>query len=155
MKKTFPLLLLAALVVFISCNNNSKDEKVEDSGKKSILDSLEEVVMDGHDVGMAKYGKLKSLRAQAERVLDSIAKLPEKARMAAAPLKEKLDAIVKDLNDAKNNMDVWMREYSLDSAANDIEKRIEYLMSEKTRVGKVKEDILNSLQRADSILKSY
>jgi len=34
-----------------------------------------------------------------------------------------------------------------------VEERVRYLSSEKLKVGKVKEAILNSLQKADSLIK--
>jgi transcriptional regulator NrdR family protein len=42
----------------------------------------------------------------------------------------------------------------MDSAVSNIEQRIKYLTEEKLRVSKVKEAILNSLQKADSLLKA-
>ena len=51
-------------------------------------------------------------------------------------------------------MDRWMKEMNWDSASNNIEKRINYLTEENQKVTKVKESILNSLQNADSVLRS-
>jgi len=153
MKKIiFPLLAIAFTVLY-SCNSSDKNETKGDP-QKNIADSLEKLVDEGHNVGMAKYGKLKSMKFQAERMLDSIAKLPARAKEAAAPLKAKLDGLVQELNDAKEGMDKWMREYDMDSAIDNLEQRIKYLSDETQKVGKVKEAILGSLQRADSILKS-
>lgn len=42
---------------------------------------------------------------------------------------------------------------NMDSALNNAEQRIKYLTDEKLKVGKVKEAILGSLQKADSLLK--
>jgi hypothetical protein len=50
-------------------------------------------------------------------------------------------------------MNKWMEEFNMDSALNNAEERIDYLGSEKLKVSKVKEAILGSLQKADSILK--
>ncbi len=85
--------------------------------------------------------------------LDSIEKLPVKARQAAAPLKIKLDSLQKDLSYAEFAMNKWMNEFNMDSAINNAEERINYLQSEKLKVAKVKEAILGSLQKADSVLK--
>ena len=46
-----------------------------------------------------------------------------------------------------------MEEFNMDSAVNDAKQRIDYLGSEKLKVTKVKEAILNSLQKADSLIK--
>ena len=109
--------------------------------------------MEGHDIGMAKMGKLTRAEQAARRMLDSIEKLPAKAKQAAAPLKLKLDSLQKDLSYAEFAMNKWMEEFNIDSAENDMKKRIEYLKSEKLKVSKVKESILSGLQKADSLLK--
>ena len=109
--------------------------------------------MDGHDIGMAKMGKLTRAEQASRRMIDSIEKLPAKAKQAAAPLKVKLDSLQKDLKNAELAMNKWMEEFNMDSAANDMKKRIEYLKSEKERVSKVKEAILNGLRKADSLMK--
>ena len=140
-------------LIFSACKESQKTETKTDTNK-TLADSLEAQVMDGHDVGMAKYGKLKSLKFQAEQMLDSISKLPAKAKEASAPLKEKLEGLVLELNQAKEGMDKWMQEFDMDSAVDNLQARIKYLTDEKLKVGKVKESILWSLQHADSILKA-
>ena len=95
-----------------------------------------------------------AMQNEAQRLLDSIAKLPAKAREAMIPLKTKLDGLLEDLRSAKSGMDKWMDEYNMDSAVNNIEQRIKYLTTEKIKVSKIKESILNSLQKADSVLKA-
>jgi hypothetical protein len=150
--KKLSILLLAFGVVFTSCDNSAKKETKSDP-QKAVVDSLEKAVDEGHMVGMQKMGKLKSMKFEAEKKLDSIAKLPEAAKEAAGPLKAKLDALVTDLSDAKAQMDKWMSEYVYDSAVNDPAQRIKYLTDENGKVTKMKEAILGSLQRADSLLK--
>jgi len=137
-----------------ACNNTDKKTNDGNKDSRTLADSLEHEVMDGHNVGMAKYGKLTAMQNEAQRLLDSIAKLPAKAREAMTPLKAKLDRLLEDLRSAKSGMDKWMEEYNMDSAVNNIEQRIKYLTSEKIKVSKVKESILNSLQKADSVLRA-
>jgi ABC-type Fe3+-hydroxamate transport system substrate-binding protein len=151
-KISFAFIFLA--LVFFACNNTDKKTDTGNDASKTLADSLESEVMDGHNVGMAKYGKLTAMQNEAQRLLDSIAKLPQKAREAMTPLKTKLEVLVEDLRAAKSGMDKWMEEYNMDSAVNNIEQRINYLTEEKIKVSKVKESILNSLQKADSVLKS-
>ena len=153
---TMNKLSLAIVLLAFSCACNNTDKKTNDGNKEFqvLADSLEHEVMDGHNVGMAKYGKLTAMQNEAERLLDSIAKLPAKAREAMTPLKIKLDGLVEQLRSAKSGMDKWMDEYNMDSAVNNIEQRIKYLTSEKIKVSNIKEAILNSLQKADSVLKA-
>ena len=153
MKKIITPLLAIAFITFYSCNSGDKNESGGDP-QKTLVDSLEEQVDEGHNLGMARYGKLKSMKLAAEQLLDSISKRPAKAKEAAAPLKEKLDGLVLELHEAKEAMDKWMREYDMDSALNNLEQRAKYLAEETVKVGKVKEMIIGSLQRADSLLKN-
>ena len=46
-----------------------------------------------------------------------------------------------------------MTEFEMDSAIDNLEQRIKYLTDEKMKVGKMKEAILTSMQKADSLLK--
>ncbi|MFZ9388948.1 MAG: viral A-type inclusion protein [Chitinophagaceae bacterium] len=156
MKTRFSLLAALILLVLVACNNDKKEDPGDHSGHepKSQADSLMADVMDGHDAGMAKYGKLKAMEQKIKASIDSIAGLPAKTRDALAPYRAKLDSAAADLRSAINAMDKWMEEFDMDSAANDLEKRIRYLMDEKMKVGQIKESILNSLSKADSLLKS-
>ena len=61
--------------------------------------------------------------------------------------------IQEDLNYAEYGMNTWMEAFNPDSAKENMEARIKYLASEKDKVDKVKESILSSLQRADSLFK--
>jgi DNA repair ATPase RecN len=141
-------------IACMACNDGGKKKETGTKGPKTQADSLMEDVMDGHDVGMSKYGKLEGSLKKVQQTLDSIATLPAKARQAAAPLKAQLESVASDLNYAITAMDKWMQEFNMDSAINNMEERIRYLTDEKMKVGKVKEAILNSLQKADSVLKA-
>ena len=49
-------------------------------------------------------------------------------------------------------MNHWMENFKLDSAKDNPELRIKYLQGEKATVTVVRDKILSSIQRADSIL---
>jgi hypothetical protein len=149
MKKS--IVIAAATLFLAACNNN--EEKAPE-GSKTKADSLRDQVMEGHDIGMAKTPRLEKAQKEAERLLDSIAKLPARSQEAAAGFKAQLESLKKDLEYADNAMNKWMKEFNYDSAANDVKTQIEYFQSEKIKVEKVKDAILNSLQKADSVLKS-
>lgn len=155
MKKYILLFSIAALA--FACNNNKEQGSHNGHSKEAPQtqeDSLMADVMDGHNVGMAKYGKLQAMEKKVKAVLDSIGKLPAKAQQELAPLKVRLDSTAADLRDAISAMDRWMEEFDMDSARNNLENRINYLLNEKMKVGKVKEAILKSLNQADSVLQS-
>jgi hypothetical protein len=152
MKKSFVLVLAGLLI--LSCNNPEQGEDVKGTNdQKTLVDSLENQVMDGHDIGMRKYRDLKNAKVRAEQMIDSIAKLPPAERQAADTLKSRLESLVYDLVLAKDAMDLWMDGYNHDSATDNVEARIKYLTAEKIKVEKVRDAILSSLSRADSILK--
>jgi hypothetical protein len=150
--KQIILPLLSVLLLVTSCNNNKTTATHKES--KTMVDSLYDDVMDGHDVGMGKMARLNHMQQQTKHLLDSITKLPVKAQQAATPYKAKLDSLLKDLDYADFAMNKWMEEFSLDSAKNNVQQRIKYLSDEKDKVGKVKSAILNSLEKADSLFKS-
>lgn len=155
MKKLILPFVVSIFIGLVSCNNSedSHSNHASRNEPKTKADSLMKDVMEGHDIGMAKMGKLTRAEQTTRRLIDSIAKLPAKARLAAEPLKVKLDSLQKDLQYAEFAMNKWMDEFKYDSAVNDIRERINYLGEEKLKVTKVKESILNGLQKADSLLK--
>ncbi len=110
--------------------------------------------MEGHDVGMSKMGKLDAMQQEVQQVLDSIAKLPAKTKTMLAPYKTKMEGVLQDLKSAKSEMEIWMDTFNMDSAVNNMEQRLKYLRDEKLKISTVKENILRSLQRADSLIKA-
>jgi hypothetical protein len=150
MKKIFFCSIPLLLVIFCACNNS--DANIEKL--KARADSLEKQVLEGHDIAMPKSMKIPGLQKKAQQLIDSIGKLPAKAQEAAAPYKEKLQDLVKELEYADMTMDKWMDEYAYDSARDNIEQRIKYLTEEKIKVDKVKEAVLSSIAKADSLLKA-
>ena len=156
--KNFFISVIVLLLIITACNNNAEQKTQENPHSTGVpqthADSLMADVMEGHDVGMAKMGRLRTMQKNAEATLDSIAKLPSKAKAAAEPYKSKMEVVLQDLKSARSGMEKWMDEFNMDSAVNNMEQRIKYLTDEKLRVSKVKEDILSSLQKADSLIKA-
>ncbi|MGZ8559076.1 MAG: viral A-type inclusion protein [Chitinophagaceae bacterium] len=142
-------------ITITACNSveNKHNGHIQNNELKTKADSLMKDVDEDHITGMAKMGKLTRAEQTTRRLLDSIAKLPAKAKQAAEPVKLKLDSLQKELSYAESAMNKWMNEFNMDSSVNNVQERINYLGSEKLKVSKVKEAILNSLQKADSLLK--
>lgn len=148
MKHLFFLLAASSVLLFSCGSNNNATPRV-----RTLSDSLLKEVLDGHDVGMAKMRKLTQLQQQTQLVMDSIKKLPANIQKTTAPYLAKLDSLKADLQYAEYAMNRWMEEFNVDSANNDTDKRIQYLKDEREKVSKVKEAILSSLEKADSLLK--
>jgi hypothetical protein len=154
MKKLLYYLPAILLISLIACNNNTEKEPGETAGpREKLADSLQNEVRDGHDVAMPKSMKIPEIQKEANRLIDSISKLPAKAQAAATPYKMKLDSLIKDLDYADMKMDDWMNNFNYDSARDNIEQRIKYLTEEKLKVDDVKKAVLGSLAKADSLLK--
>ena len=152
MHKVFSLLATGLILSFTACNNDSSNSKPKDD--TATADSLQDEVVKIHDIAMPKSMKIPDVQKKVQGLLDSIGKLPAKAKEAAAPLKAKLEEVKGELSYAESAMDTWMQELNLDSAKNDIQKRIDYFTNEKMKVSKVKDAVLNSLSKADSVLKA-
>lgn len=150
------LVLLSCLLLF-ACSDNDTTEDRKDgytSTPKSKEDSLFHEVMQAHDTGMAKMGNLVKYQKQIQQVLDSLDQLTDREKAAALDYKNFLIRLQEELQQAEAGMNLWMEQFRADSVTENKEKRIEYLGSEKTKVEKVREDILNSLRRADSLFSA-
>ena len=114
---------------------------------KTRQDSLFEEVMEGHDVGMSKTGQLTGYLKNIRTSIDSVKKQHpvDQQRILV------MESILADLNQADFSMNRWMEEFKLDSAENNEPVRIAYLESERDKVTRIKERILNSIKRADSL----
>ncbi|HMU45653.1 MAG TPA: viral A-type inclusion protein [Chitinophagaceae bacterium] len=153
MKRILIPAVFFSMVLFVACNNSSENAETKENKPLTAADSLMNEVMEGHDAVMPKMGKVRGAQKQAQQMLDSLSKLPAKAQQAVSELKEKLQSLVNDLNYADYAMDTWMTEFKMDSAKEDMKTRIKYLTDEKMKVNKVKDAVLNSLAKADSILQ--
>ena len=156
MRKISLALLLSFSFALFACKDSKTETDTKTSNSEaSLADSLEDQVWDAHDVGMAKYGPLRGMKLKAEQMIDSISRLPEAEKAAAAFYREQLSSLVTELSNAKEGMDSWMRYYRdvRDSAKDDPPQRIAFLRDEIERVNKVRDAILQSLARADSLIK--
>lgn len=151
MKKT--IFFLAGWVLLAAACNSSGEDPGNHIPVKTKADTLLDKVNDDHNFGMARMGRLTRAQQEATRLLDSLNKLPAKARQAAIPYKTKLESLQRDLDYADFSMNKWMNEFKWDSVFANAKEKISYLETEKEKVTKVKEAILNSLQKADSLLK--
>lgn len=146
-------LLLPCIFFIIACSD-SAEQKDRTDGYTPVLknreDSLYHDVMEGHDVGMAKIGQLKKQLTRVEQYLDSMNK--SSTQKSDLQYKQALLNLKEDLSYADNAMFKWMDEFDVDSAKHDKTARITYLESEKLKVTKVRDNILNSLKKADSLL---
>lgn len=152
-----------ALCLFFTACKNTDKKKDETKGvlggndqqtAQTIADSLYQQVIDIHNEGMAGWMKIEKKQEMIKQLLDSVEALPAKMKAGAVPYKEKLSEAFSNLTTAYDAMDKWMPTLNLDSAKDDLEKRINYFTGEKLKAENINQAIFNSLQKADSLLKA-
>ncbi|AHF17810.1 hypothetical protein [Niabella soli] len=144
------LLFSLTLAFFlVACGENQSKAKEQPQSK---ADSLLQDVIDAHDIAMPQTKKMERLMKESKTAIDSIDKLPAAAQKQNAPLKALLDAAHKDLAQADNAMNEWMNGFKYDSLKDNEAARVQYLQNEKTKINAVKDLVLNSLSKADSLL---
>lgn len=146
---------LSVLLACQSSTNSSNDQHGHSTMEtpKTPADSLYGQVMEMHDQVMPKMGKVRGAQKKAQALLDSIGALPTRSVATLTAYKKELETLVSELNYADFAMDQWMMEFNLDSGKNNIEIRLAYLRSEFDKVSKVKDAVVNSLAKADTLLK--
>lgn len=153
MKRISIVLAALILVFFTACK--SKDEKKEKDIRaieKTHADTLLHEIDEIHMQGMGKMAKLTTLRQEATKLIDSIMAGTKKAD---ASYKKNLDSVLQDLATAEVMMDKWMIAFyaNTDTLSDNNEARINYLDAEKIKAANLRDFILNSIQKADSLLK--
>jgi hypothetical protein len=151
----FCFMSLPVLLACQSSSDNSKDHHGHSTmeAPKTPADSLYGQVMEMHDLVMPKMGKVRGAQKRAQALLDSIGALPTRSAATLTTYKKELEKLVSELNYADFAMDQWMMEFNLDSGKNNVEVRLAYLRSELDKVSKVKDAVVNSLAKADTLLK--
>ena len=150
MKKIVLSLIVIASILFISCKTENK--KTTTDVAQTEADTLYKEVLNEHDAGMSGWMKIEGIQKKLKALQDSIAKFPSSAQYST--MKTKMSEVNAELSAAYKKMDGWMSEMNLDSAANNVKARIEYLSSQKIEGSKITALINNSLQKADSLLKA-
>lgn len=145
------LIILTAIAVLlnISCNNNSKSPETK---SKSKVDSLMDDIMANHGTGMAKMNKISVVQGQMQHLLDSITGLHRGSNKENTVLKTDLDSLLAHLRSVESRMNQWMDEFNMDSLENKPEERIQYLESERQKTEMMKNDMISLLQKSDSLL---
>jgi hypothetical protein len=151
MKKTL-ISIPFFVFLFVACNNAGHDHAASTSAK-TAGDSLWNLLDDEHMKGMKNEDKLTAAQTNVQKAIDSITKLPPAAQKVIAGLKVQLDSTLSQLKMADVAMKRWMSDLNIDSAMNESEKRVDYLVKQKAEITSVNEMISNGLQKADSLLK--
>jgi hypothetical protein len=142
-------ILIASLAFACKDAENHNAREAAAAAPKTPGDSLYAIVDKAHIDGMKRIAKLKRALGQVQHALDSMVKLP--AKKIDEQYQQSLVDLQEDLNYADYAMTTWMVEFK--DTLKDADQRVKYLKAEEEKVTKVRDNIINGLQRADSLLK--
>jgi len=132
---------------FAACAGSTESEEAGTSNALgSPVDSLFHEVMDGHDAGMAKVGRLRKYSQQLAHQIDSITK----SSNSSSNITE-LQRVKDSLDRAHAAMFEWMDGFKADTLTASTDRRMQYLQAQKTSVLLVRDRIMNSIRLYDSL----
>jgi hypothetical protein len=142
--------------MILACGQSGQHDHHDEAaaGGKATSDSIYNIVMEDHNVAMAKLGQLKKYQDLCAKEVDSITTvLAKKKDPALAARKEMLESLKTSLKQAEDDMDHWMTGFEPDSAGTTEESKLKYYNAEKDKVGSIKDNMLALLSRADTTFK--
>lgn len=153
MHKGILFTVAVACILTTACKDNQTDARKDGFSDKALTkeDSLYKEVMEGHDEGMAKIGRVRKYLQQTQLALDSMNGIP--AEKQDRLYYQSLVDVQSALNYADHGMDTWMTAFNIDSAKENEALRIQYLQSELEKVNIVRKQIVDGLQQADSLFQ--
>ncbi|MGH2552935.1 MAG: hypothetical protein ACRDEB_04420 [Chitinophagaceae bacterium] len=146
-------LVVWPFIFFSACKNPGKKT---DAGLalKTKADSLRQEAIHEHNRGMGGWNKIEGRQIKIQKLLDSISLLPAKTQPALTMLKKELNEANESLSKAYKEMYDWMVIMNLDSAADNPGLRAQYYTDEIIKGREITNLINNSLDKADSVLKT-
>lgn len=148
MKFNFNILL--PILILFACGKPAEHSDHDHNSGSSEGDNPNEALynqaMDVHDEVMPKMEDIYKLKKELQ---EQIANTPD----MVVERKQQLEAIISNLDSANNAMMDWMHKFSPLPDSADQEKAREYLESEIERVKKVKELMIESIEKAQSEVK--
>lgn len=127
---------LVLLFSFGSCKEKSINQTAEAPPPKLYVE-----VMEIHDEVMPKTADIHRYKRDLKKIKDSL-----------QITDEQFFNVIKTLEDADENMMVWMAEFKMPSDTNLVTP---YLENEKIKIQKVSDDIYSSLENAQSLKSKY
>lgn len=139
-------LSLALIVTLAACgqkqqeHNHDHHDHAHEAPVSEANQALYDEVMKIHDEVMPKMNDIYKIKQDLKKKLDETKDLSEEK-------KKELEQTIAQLDSASEGMMVWMREFNPLPDSLGEEKAREYLEDEMERVKKVKEDILEALEK--------
>lgn len=137
--------LFILFVMLTACgktSNQAQDEGMEEPENENPNQALYDKVMDVHDEVMPKMEDIYKIKSQIkEQIANSPNLVTEK--------KEALEKLVFELDSANNLMMEWMHQFKpLPDSADEEEARA-YLESQMEKIIKVKQEMLNAIEKGN------
>ena len=143
--KSFYSYLMMGIIICSCAEDEPQRKNAYSEPLKSTEDSLFHEVMEGHDAGMAKMGRITRYLEDLEIKTDSLIRLKKNVTF--------YDSLRSELKEAQEQMNKWMNEFKIDTLKQNAEQRLRYLEEEKHKVTVVRDKILNSIRRYDSAFR--
>ena len=149
MKTIIPkVLLIVVCVIAWNCGQKSQDHGEHDHGtgdgtEEEGNQALYDEVMKVHDEVMPKMNDIYKLK---EELKQQIASTPEMVEEK----KKEIEETISKLDSASEGMMIWMRNFNPLPDSLGEEQAREYLENEMEKVKKVKEDILEAIEKANT-----
>jgi len=138
------VLILTLILTLAACSQKQQehnhDDHAHDAPYGEANQALYDEVMKVHDEVMPKMNDLYKMKQDIQKKLDETKDLSDEK-------KKELEQTIARLDSASNGMMVWMRQFNPVPDSLGEEKAREYLEDEMERVKKVKEDILEALEK--------
>ena len=145
--RSFPLILVGLFCVFAACSGNKGEHQGHENGGDAVIDdpnqALYNEVMNIHDEVMPKMDDIYKLKRNLQDKLDS-------ASTIAAEQKIKLEQRIAHLDSVGNLMMDWMHKFDPLPDSSDQEEAREYLESEMEKIKKVKDAMLEAIEKEKS-----
>lgn len=140
MRSVLTILTFSFLLIFQSCGNQQVEENIK----------LREEVIAVHDEVMPKMGQLKSLEKTALQMAEDLSKsqTPDEAKI------QELKSLAVELDQAYENMFVWMRQYEIEDGDKSPEEVKLYLEDQMIKVTQVNEEFKAVLAKAETLIKN-
>jgi hypothetical protein len=147
--KYHPFAFVLVSLLIISCTKTDKHKEPEaesDNATDSPNEALYHQVMDIHDEIMPKMEDLYTLKRQLQEKIESTPTLAEEE-------KKTLQDRIAHLDSASQMMMEWMHQFNPLSDSTDHEEAREYLESEMEKIKKVKDAMLEAIEREKNVPK--
>lgn len=136
--------LILSLAV-INCGKTAHDEHhdhhdmeaTEENASQALLDEVDKI----HDEAMQKMGDVRKLREELKKSIENSSDLVEEK-------KKEIESKIAKLDSAYNGMMDWMHKFHPEIDSLDEEAYREYLEEQMEKAKKVRNDILEAIERA-------